>query len=187
MNKLEDGSIIYHGSYCIVDKIELSKCYQGKDFGRGFYLTTSYEQARKFVRLSVKNAVNLGTLKEARKFGYINAYKLHMRKIINEYDFQSADVDWLHFVAGNRDRRLFSDLITKFEKYNVVGGKIANDRTAATLSQYINGIFGIPGDETADDIAIRLLLPNRLEDQYCFRSEEAIECLQFLNAEEVLL
>ena len=185
MNKLENGIILYHGSYCIVDKIDLSKCYHGKDFGKGFYLTTSYEQAKKFVKLSVKNALNIGRLEEAREFGYINSYELCLADKINEYDFQEADVEWLHFVAGNRSQELFGDLIKNFEKYNVIGGKIANDRTAATLNQYLNGTFGTPGDKAADDITISLLLPNRLENQYCFRNADAIECLHFQNAEEV--
>ncbi len=37
---LEDGIKLYHGSYTVVDKPELSKCMPGKDFGLGFYLTT---------------------------------------------------------------------------------------------------------------------------------------------------
>ena len=185
MNKLENGTILYHGSYCIVDKIDLSKCHYGKDFGKGFYLTTSYEQAKKFVKLSVKNAFNIGRLEEAREFGYINSYELCFYERINEYDFQEADVEWLHFVAGNRSQELFGDLIKEFEKYNVIGGKIANDRTAATLNQYLNGTFGTPGDKAADDIAISLLLPNRLENQYCIRNADAIGCLRFQKAEEV--
>lgn len=185
MDKLKDGVILYHGSYCIVDNIDLSKCQRGKDFGRGFYLTTSYEQAKKFVRLSVKNAVNIGILKEEIQTGFVNSYRFEQKNIIYEFDFREADVDWLHFVAGNRDKELFRELIDEFSKYNVVGGKVANDRTAATLSQYVNGTFGIPGDKDADEIAIKLLLPNRLENQYCFRNEEAISCLRFQNAEEV--
>ena len=187
MDKLKDGIVLYHGSYCVVDDIDLSKCYRGKDFGRGFYLTTSYEQAKKFVRLSVKNAVNVGTLKEEIHTGFVNSYRFELSDIINEFDFHEADVNWLHFVAGNRDEELFRELTQDFSKYNVVGGKIANDRTAATLSQYVNGIFGNPGEPEADEIAIKLLLPNRLEDQYCFRSGEAISCLHFQNAEEVTI
>ena len=185
MNKLENGIILYHGSYIVIDSIDLTKCFAGKDFGRGFYLTTSYEQAKKFVKLSVKNAFNVGTIKETVKFGYVNSYKYLTNDKINEFDFEDANVEWLHFVAGNRDQSLFRDMIRQFEKYNVIGGKIANDRTAATLNQYVNGVFGTPGDKEADEITIRLLLPNRLEDQYCFRNDEAISCLRFQNAEVV--
>ena len=34
---LEDGMLLYHGSYAAIDTIKLSKCASGKDFGRGFY------------------------------------------------------------------------------------------------------------------------------------------------------
>ena len=43
MQQLEKGMILYHGSYCIVENPDLQKCAMYKDFGRGFYLTTSKE------------------------------------------------------------------------------------------------------------------------------------------------
>ena len=43
MLELADGMILYHGSYCKVAKPELEKCAKRKDFGRGFYLTSSKE------------------------------------------------------------------------------------------------------------------------------------------------
>lgn len=49
MISLTDGMLLYHGSYAKVENIDLKKCKQGKDFGRGFYLTSSYEQAKNFV------------------------------------------------------------------------------------------------------------------------------------------
>lgn len=41
MQAIVDGLILYHGSYCEVDVPDLSKCAKQKDFGQGFYLTTS--------------------------------------------------------------------------------------------------------------------------------------------------
>ena len=63
--------------------------------------------------------------------------------------------------------------------FDVIVGKIANDRTARTLQLYVSGAFGEPGTPEADSIAIALLLPNRLEDQYCFLTPKAVECLTF--------
>ncbi len=54
MKELEIGMLLYHGSYAEIKDIQLSECASGKDFGKGFYLTTAYDQAKKFVRLSVK-------------------------------------------------------------------------------------------------------------------------------------
>ena len=39
--------ILYHGTYTILDSIELDKCRPFKDFGRGFYLTDLEGQAMK--------------------------------------------------------------------------------------------------------------------------------------------
>lgn len=38
MQKLVDGMLLYHGSYCEVRVPVLSKCAGYKDFGKGFYL-----------------------------------------------------------------------------------------------------------------------------------------------------
>ena len=46
---LEDGMLLYHGSYVSIPDIDLNRCMGGLDFGRGFYLTSSYEQAYNYV------------------------------------------------------------------------------------------------------------------------------------------
>ena len=83
MLELKDGFVLYHGSYCEVKAPDLAKCAKRKDFGQGFYLTTSKEQA--------------------------------------------------------------------------------------------------------DDFCIRQLLPNKLKDQYCFKTEAAINCLKFVKGEKIWL
>lgn len=70
-------------------------------------------------------------------------------------------------------------------QYNVIVGKIANDRTAATLQAYIDGINGEPGNSQVDKNTIDALLPNRLDDQYCFKSEDALCALKFIKSEQV--
>ena len=36
---------VYHGSYTEISEIDLLKCKEGKDFGRGFYVTNILLQA----------------------------------------------------------------------------------------------------------------------------------------------
>ena len=48
-------------------------------------------------------------------------------------------------------------------------------------------LFGTAGDKVADDFCIRQLLPNKLKDQYCFKTEAAIECLKFVKGEKIWL
>ena len=59
---LEDGMLLYHGSYVSISNIDLSRCMGGLDFGRGFYLTSSYEQAYNYVQLSVRKAKHIGAV-----------------------------------------------------------------------------------------------------------------------------
>lgn len=60
MKKLEAGIVLYHGSYCSVENPNLEKCALYKDFGRGFYLTTSKEQAKSFSKISVARKLGKG-------------------------------------------------------------------------------------------------------------------------------
>ena len=73
------------------------------------------------------------------------------------------------------------------QDYDVISGKIANDDTNATIIAYMDNVFGKMGSEQADKMCISLLLPERLKDQFCFRSEKAISALEFLKSEKVSL
>lgn len=183
MISLTDGMLLYHGSYAKVENIDLKKCKQGKDFGRGFYLTSSYEQAKNFVPLSVKKQVNIGSMVEGTTEGVISVFRLHLTSDVNVYTFVAADAAWLHFVTANRRKDLFPNLASQYQKYDIIAGKIANDRTARTLQIYISGGYGEPGSDEADRIAIETLLPNRLENQFCFCNQKAIQTLEFVRGD----
>ena len=67
MLELKDEFVLYHGSYCEVKKPDLAKCAKRKDFGQGFYLTTSMEQAESFLRTSIAKAIAIGTIEEGQQ------------------------------------------------------------------------------------------------------------------------
>lgn len=56
MCRLTDNVVLYHGSYCEVKNPDLKRCARHKDFGRGFYLTTSRTQAENFAGISIRKA-----------------------------------------------------------------------------------------------------------------------------------
>ena len=182
---ISDGQLLYHGSYTEVPSIDLSCCRRGLDFGTGFYVTSSYEQAKSFVRSAVRKAINLHKVSDDFDVsdGMVNIYRYHANINLTTCFFQSADADWLHFVAANRNHSLFPELLRQMHSVDIVGGKIANDNTARTLVLYIDGAYGTPGDPDTDSTVIRILLPNRLQDQFCFRSEQAIASLEFIRSE----
>ena len=101
--------------------------------------------------------------------------------------FENADVDWLHCIAAHRKKKMFIEVEREMARYDIIAGKIADDATNATLTAYLAGAFGTAGDQEADDFCIKQLLPNKLKDQYCFKTEAAIECLKFVKGEKIWL
>lgn len=61
---------------------------------------------------------------------------------------------------------------------------VANDQTNNTLVTYLSGGYGPFQSSSATKICIGLLLPERLEDQYCFRTSRALGLLSFEGSEE---
>ena len=185
MLNLSEGILLYHGSYIAVPEIDLNKCNTGLDFGRGFYVTTSYEQAVSFVPNSVKRNIKAGNIPADFDIndGQVSVYRFHPDAALLIEGFPDANLDWLHFVAANRNRNLFRELYSKLESHDIVGGKIADDNTSRVLTGYVTGLFGTPGSDLADSFAIQSLLPNRLKDQFCFRTEAAIKSLEFVRSD----
>ena len=187
MLELKDGFVLYHGSYCEVKEPDLAKCAKRKDFGQGFYLTTSKEQAESFLRTSIAKAIAIGTIEEGQKFGYISTFEFKLSENLETHIFEDADVDWLHCIAAHRKKKMFIEVEREMAKYDIIAGKIADDATNATLTAYLAGAFGTAGDQEADNFCIKQLLPNKLKDQYCFKTEAAIECLKFVKGEKIWL
>jgi hypothetical protein len=66
-----------------------------------------------------------------------------------------------------------------------VAGKIADDKTNITITTYLVGGYGTIGSESADTVCIGQLIPERLKDQYCFRTNESFQCISFVESEKI--
>lgn len=185
MPELTQEIYLYHGSYVAVPEIDLKKCNPGLDFGLGFYVTTSYEQAVSFVPNSVKRNIRAGVIPDNFDVndGQISVYRFKVCPDLQVHIFEGADLEWLHFVAANRNRELFPEIYQQLRDVDVICGKIADDNTSRVLNGYVTGLFGEPGSELADSFAVQSLLPNRLKDQYCFRTAAAIQTLEFVRSD----
>ena len=184
---LSKGDILYHGSYAEVRTIDLAQCVPGKDFGKGFYLTSSYEQAQKFIRTSLRKAQAIGRVEPEQHYGYVSSFRLTSLEGLVVYDFPDADASWLRYVSVNRRPQLAEELFPTLDpllrEADVVIGKIANDTTNRVIATYLNGLYGEIGSARAEETAIALLLPERLEDQYCFRTKEAVAKLELVEVD----
>lgn len=185
VEELTEGVILYHGSYCGVQKADLNRCRKFKDFGKGFYLTTDKKQAENFSLLSARRAIAAGEIDPLQNYGFISIFQFKNNEDLKIKIYPDADTDWLHCVVGHRRPNLFNSEITELETFDVIGGKIANDDTNATILAYMAGTFGRTGSAQADNICISLLLPDRLKDHYCFRSDKALNSLTWIGQEKI--
>jgi hypothetical protein len=187
MKQLKKDLLLYHGSFCIVDNPILERCAKFKDFGQGFYLTTSLEQARSFSKISASKAKNNHLISVTTEFAFVSHFKVSDISDLKCFAFETANIEWLHCIVSHRRNGAFTDIRKQMENYDVIGGKIANDDTNTTITAYMGNVFGQMGSEQADNMCISLLLPERLQDQFCFRSPSAISKLQFIKSEKVSL
>ncbi len=185
MTELKEGLVLYHGSYCIVEEPDLQKCAVYKDFGQGFYLTTSKEQAKNFAKLSAAKRLNQGIPSE--NFAYVSFFKVTDIKGLKSFVYETSDDAWLHCIVAHRRKNVFPEVRNQMKPYDVISGKIANDDTNTTIIAYMGNVFGKMGSDAADKVCIGLLIPERLKDQFCFRSKKALSKLQFLKSEKVAL
>lgn len=152
--------ILYHGSNI---KIKTPKIIPSKrllDFGMGFYLTSDFEQARKWaVRTTSRRESGIPTI-SMFSIGESDIKKLE------RLEFKVASKEWLRYISMNRTDQSVKD------SYDIVMGPVANDQAIRTINNYLKGYFN-------EDIAIQLLLPQNLKDQFVFKTERALSVLKF--------
>ena len=190
--KLKDGMLLYHGSYACVEEIDLGQCEAGKDFGKGFYLTSDFHQARSFIRSSIIKARNTGQIPLSQNFGYVSSFRFYNPgEGISIHEFEDADKEWLWFISQNRRKKLAGDLVPLINNdiFNaeIVIGKVADDTTNPVITTYLNGLYGDVKSDKAVNFAIDQLLPDHLVDQYCFITERAVSCLKFQEARKYVI
>ena len=139
MLELKDGFVLYHGSYCEIKDPDLAKCAKRKDFGQGFYLTTSKEQAESFLRTSIAKAIAIGTIEEGQKFGYISTFEFKLSGNLAMHIFENADVDWLHCIAAHRKKKCSSKLNVKWQ------GMISLQERLRMMQQTLPLLLILPG------------------------------------------
>lgn len=158
--------ILYHGSNVEVQEPRLIPSKRLLDFGAGFYLTSDYEQARKWAARTAKNRESGISVISVFEIGKNEIKKL---KVLM---FEAANEEWLKYVSANRTGKPTEGV------YDVVVGPVANDQAIRTVNNYLKGYF-------PEDVAVRLLLPQKLKDQYAFRTERALAALKFVEVKKV--
>ena len=161
-------SKIYHGSLEVVRNPEIRQPNRSLDYGMGFYATTSYEQAEKWVRrrLDVSKV----------SAGYVSIYELDDDAIkqLDALLFEKPDEEWVNFVMKNRTERAFT------HNHDIVYGPVADDSVYTQFMLYEGGIISMA-------TLIQELKTYKLVDQYLFHTERALEAIRFVESIKIEL
>ena len=151
---------LYHGSNLEVKEPSLKYSRNSLDFGRAFYTTTDFGQAEKWAK-RVVHMRNSGKI-------VVSVFETddEQWKNLSVLHFKNADRDWLKTVVGYRTDPMF------FLSYDIISGPVANDRTIDVINQYIAGRF-------PENIALELLLPMKLKDQWAFKTDKALDTIKW--------
>ena len=154
---------LYDGWTVLVKRPHIQKGRKATDFGRGFYTTTNFEQAKKWALLK-KN-------REQSDKAIVSVYEVPDNILEGEFvvrHFAGATKEWLEFVVNNRRGRGRA-------QYDLIMGPVANDQLYVTIRLYEQGVI------TAD-AAIEMLKSHKLFDQLSFHSGKAASLLKFIES-----
>lgn len=154
---------LFHASSLIIDTPDVYHSRPNLDFGKGFYLTLLYVQAKSYAqRFLFRN-------KEA----YINEYRLDDDlKGFSTKTFGHYDSEWLDFVSNCRKG-------IQPEQFDLVEGGIANDKVFNTIDLYFSGLI-------SRDEALGRLAYEKPNHQLCILNQTVItNHLHFIKAEKI--
>ena len=146
---------VYHGEYQAVEKTEIRKGRNTKDFGTGFYCTIIKEQAQRW----------------ARRYSSVilsNKYEYEPKDGLNYLLFDKMTEEWLDFIIACRSG--------KNHEYDIVIGAMADDQIYNFVSDYMDGTI------TREQfwVLAKFKYPTH---QIAFCSKESLKCLKYRDCE----
>ena len=157
--------IVYHGSTEIIQMPDVNHSKKYLDFGKGFYLTTYEDQAKKW---AIRKGMRQG------KGAFVNVYDLD--KNWNNYrilSFEKKDDKWLDFVCSCRKGEMLN------KDFDIIIGSVADDDVFKTVDLYFRGLW----DKTR---VLEELRYYKLNDQICIVNQKTLDqLLTFKNSYEV--
>ena len=148
--------IIYHGSYCEVQKPEIREGKYTKDFGVGFYCTILEEQA----------------IKWAKKYDtpIINKYEYEENKELKIKEFTVMTEEWLDFIIDSRNG-------IKHD-YDIVIGAMADDQVYNYITDLMSGTI-------TREAFWELAKFRHPTHQISFCTEKSLKCIKFIESEKI--
>lgn len=157
--------IVYHGSTEIIKIPDVSHSKRYLDFGKGFYVTTFENQAKKWaVRKSMRQ----------EKTAIVNIYELSEEwKNFKVLSFEKENEKWLDFVCACRKGEPLN------KEYDIIIGNVADDNVFKTVDMYFRGLWN-------KEKVLGELRYYKMNDQICIVNQETLnQLITFEMAYEV--
>lgn len=168
------STTLYHGSISVIEKVDVSMGRGRKDFGKGFYMSVSKQQAIGMMHKKYKEA----------KRKYFNSNKSNFREVLYKVEldesiisalnikiFNSADVEWLDFILMCRNSNALP------HDYDLVIGPTADDDTIYCLKRYYDGDYGEKNSTEAKRMLLKNLEVENLGVQYFIGKQDVADKL----------
>ncbi|MBE6273765.1 MAG: DUF3990 domain-containing protein [Bacteroidaceae bacterium] len=154
--------ILYHGTNVEFEKIDLLKSKPNKDFGRGFYLSPFFEQAKDMAETKV----------EQLEYGNPIVFQYEVKEEdmadLRILRFDSYSEEWAKFILANRNNKSEKAV----HDYDIVIGPIADDKVGLQLWRYEIRSIDLP------TLVRNLQYMKGVTIQYFFGTERAINILR---------
>ena len=153
--------VLFHGSKKGLSEISISDSRENCDFGKGFYLGETYNQALSFVCEKEKSCV------------YSFRYSLLDLKI-KKFE---CDLEWMLAICYYRgtlgeyvSNSMVREIVNEIEKADIVIAPIADNKMFYIMAQFTEG-------EINADVALHSLSASKLGRQFIFKTEKALQNL----------
>ena len=147
---------VYHGSYQPVERPEIRKGRNTKDFGTGFYCTMIKEQAQRWAKRYDTKVVSI--------------YEVNLNFDLKIKEFKSMTEEWLDFIISCRSGQA--------HQYDIVEGPMADDTIYNYLQNYLDGKIS----RSAFWELVKFKYPTH---QISFHTVSALDTLEFAGSEVV--
>lgn len=148
--------VVYHGSYCKIEKPKIKIGKFHKDFGDGFYCTILSEQAIRWAKKFETSILNI--------YEYIENPSLRIK------EFNVMSEEWLDFIINSR--------AGVKHQFDIVIGAMADDQIYNYVSDLIDGVI-------TREAFWELAKFRHPTHQIAFCTNKSLETLSFLEAKDV--
>ena len=153
--------VLFHGSKNGLSEVTISGSRDNCDFGKGFYLGETYNQALSFVCEKEKSCVY--------SFRYSLA-DLKVKRFECNLEWMLAICCYRGTLGGFRSNSRISKIVADIEAADVVIAPIADNKMFYVMAQFTEG-------EINADVALHSLSASKLGLQFIFKTEKALQNL----------